>query len=87
MRRDLVAQASTAGIIVDAVGWSRPLGEGEYKKPNMNVASWIAIGIGIGAAIGAGTGHIGVWVALGVPIGVGMYAAQVLWNKSRTRGR
>ena len=55
---------------------------------SMNVASWIAIGIGIGigTAIGAGTGHMGLWVALGVPIGVGMYAAQVLWRKYRTRG-
>ena len=53
---------------------------------SMNVASWMAIGIGIGTAIGAGTGQMGLWVALGVPIGVGMYAAQDLWRKYRTRG-
>ncbi len=52
---------------------------------SMNVASWIAIGIGIGAAIGAATEQMGLWVAIGVLIGVGMYATQVLWEKSTAR--
>jgi hypothetical protein len=34
-----------------------------------HIASWTAIGIGVGAALGSATGEMGVWVAVGAAVG------------------
>ncbi|HEY2630594.1 MAG TPA: hypothetical protein VGI57_15800 [Usitatibacter sp.] len=44
-------------------------------KPEL--AKWIAIGAGVGAAVGAATDNMGLWVAIGVALG----AASVLGKR------
>ena len=41
----------------------------------MNFGTWTAIGIALGAAMGAGTDLMGAWVGLGAGIGIAMGAA------------
>ncbi len=36
---------------------------------DMNVGVWLAVGAGVGAALGAATHHIAVWLAVGVALG------------------
>lgn len=43
------------------------------KKPaGPAVGTWLALGAGIGAAIGAATKNIGVWLPIGVAIGLAL---------------
>jgi hypothetical protein len=39
---------------------------------NWGIGAWIAIGAGMGAAVGAATDNMGQWVALGVAFGIGL---------------
>ena len=41
------------------------------------LATYIAIGAGIGVALGAAFGNLGMWIAIGVGIGVAIGAYQV----------
>ena len=34
------------------------------------MATWTAIGIGVGATIGSSTGEMGVWIAVGAAVGL-----------------
>ncbi len=55
------------------------------KKPTPNALSgaWIAIGAGVGVAIGAATDNIGLWVAIGVAIGVAIMAGQTYSTRDK----
>lgn len=50
------------------------------KKPvnYTPVGAWLAIGVGIGTAIGAATGQIGVWIGAGAGVGIALGAAFTL---------
>jgi len=45
------------------------------------MGAWIAIGIGIGAALGVAMNNIGLWIAIGVVLGVVVGAAIDRSNK------
>jgi len=51
------------------------------KQPFSKMGIWVALGAGIGTAIGAGVGNVGVGVALGA--GVGTAIGAILDAKSR----
>ena len=40
------------------------------KSGQQNLGMWIAIGAGIGTALGAATDNMGMWLALGVSMGL-----------------
>ena len=50
--------------------------EADRKPTSPLVGTWMAIGVAVGAALGAATKNFGVWipvgVALGLALGVGM---------------
>ena len=53
----------------------------EHRKGPFNYAAtgvWLAIGAGIGTAIGAVTGQIGIWVGVGAAVGTALGAAFTL---------
>ena len=37
---------------------------------NRAIGAWVAIGIGVGAALGVAMNNIGLWIAIGVVLGV-----------------
>ena len=39
---------------------------------NNKIGVWIAIGIGLGSAIGVATNNIGLWIGVGVALGAGI---------------
>jgi hypothetical protein len=47
----------------------------DENKLYTSVGVWLALGAGIGTAIGAATQNTGVWLALGAGIGVAIGAA------------
>ena len=49
----------------------------------MNIATWTAVGISIGAAMGSATDNMGVWVALGAALGAAIGIAAT----RRVRGK
>ena len=49
----------------------------------MNMGTWTAVGVGIGAALGVATNNMGVGLLAGVAIGLAIGAAQ-WWAKERT---
>jgi hypothetical protein len=51
----------------------------------MNLGVWIAIGIGLGMAIGAAIENIGIGVAIGIALGTAMGGAVHWWNTKRGR--
>ncbi len=53
----------------------------EAAMNGRNLAIWIAIGIGVGAALGAALDNMGLWVALGVAGGAALGTA-LSWKKS-----
>ena len=48
----------------------------DNDKRYTNIGVWLALGAGIGTAIGAATQNIGMWLALGAGIGAAMGAAR-----------
>lgn len=46
----------------------------------MNMGTWIAIGTGVGVAMGVATDELSTWVAVGVGIGVALGATTFLRN-------
>jgi hypothetical protein len=45
------------------------------------MGAWIAIGVGIGAAVGVATDNVGLWIPLGLVIGVVISAAMASRRK------
>jgi hypothetical protein len=56
----------------------------EQHKYTM-VGVWLALGTGIGSAIGAATHNIGVWLALGAGIGVAIGAALSMMKSDKEK--
>ena len=59
---------------------TKPALAAEGHEGNMNdkysyVGIWIAVGVGMGAALGAAMHNMGVWVAVGAGIGVALGVA------------
>ncbi len=54
-----------------------------YFTPSGAIASWLAIGIGIGAAMGAATDSMAIWVAIGAGVGVAIGAVIVGLRRTR----
>ncbi len=44
-------------------------------NPPLALGAWIAIGAGVGTALGAAMNNIGLWLAIGVALGVVIGAA------------
>lgn len=53
----------------------------EHRKGPFNygaIGVWLAIGAGMGTAIGAATGQMGVWIGVGAGVGTALGAALTL---------
>ncbi len=72
-RPSLRGFAATAGPRLKRGVGRRNSKEGHMKGRNV-VGAWVAIGVGIGAAMGAATDSMAIWVAVGVGAGVAIGA-------------
>ena len=59
----------------------RPAAVAEVAVIGRNLALWVAVGIGVGAAPGAAMDNMGLWVALGAAGGA-VLGAVLSWKKS-----
>jgi len=46
------------------------------RDKRLTLATWIAIGAGVGVALGLATGNLALWMAIGVGIAVAIGAGQ-----------
>ena len=53
------------------------------KDGSQNLGVWIAIGAGIGTALGVAMNNIGLWLAIGVAIGAALGAARIKKGSSK----
>jgi hypothetical protein len=74
-----VAQIRRTGVICSQAG------RRSVKKSSGTMGLWIAIGVGIGAAIGVAVNDIGLWIPLGIAVGAGAGAGRSQKNRVRRR--
>ena len=56
---------------------------GKRDKTPVLSGAWIAIGAGVGVALGVALDNIGLWLAIGIAIGAAMSATQVRMSKRK----
>ena len=59
---------------ISTQAYSQTMSEEDSRKPTFNIGFWIAIGAGLGVALGAALGNIAVWTAVGAGVGVALGA-------------